>query len=98
VKAGSHYLTHAEWGCLDGDHRAWITVEAEDDADARRMVPPVIRSSTKVVRLFQFTPEHVRFLQQLTPEQFRRLQKLPVEQLRELSGLTLEQLSHFLSL
>jgi hypothetical protein len=23
-KTGSHYLTNAEWGCLDGEHKGWV--------------------------------------------------------------------------
>jgi len=22
LSSGSHFLTHADWGCLDGDHKA----------------------------------------------------------------------------
>jgi hypothetical protein len=52
VKAGSHYMTRAEWGCLDDDHRSWAIVEAMDDAQAHFMVPPVLRPNAKVIRLF----------------------------------------------
>ena len=62
LRAGAHYLTNAEWGCEAGEHTAWIIVEAEDDADARRMVPPFIRSSAHVVKLNKFTPERIREL------------------------------------
>ena len=91
VKAGSHYLTRAEWGCLDGDHRSWIFVEAEDAADALGMVPPVIRPDAKVVRLFAFSTEHLDLFHQLTPEQFGQLRELTDEQLNELQDATLGQ-------
>jgi hypothetical protein len=29
LQTGSHYLTHADFGCGDGDHRGWIIVEVE---------------------------------------------------------------------
>jgi hypothetical protein len=29
LETGSHYLTHADWGCMDGEHTAWITIEAD---------------------------------------------------------------------
>ncbi len=61
-------------------------MEAEDDTDARRMIPPVIRPNAKVIRLFEFTAEHLDLLHQLTPEQFRLLRKLTSEQLKELQG------------
>ncbi len=62
AKAGAHYLTHTDWGCLAGVHKAWIMVEAENDGDARLMVPPVIRDSALLVRLNKFTPEQIREL------------------------------------
>jgi hypothetical protein len=27
LRAGSHFVTHADWGCQDGDHRAWVVLE-----------------------------------------------------------------------
>ena len=30
LHTGSHYLTHADWGCSDCDHRSWMIVDAED--------------------------------------------------------------------
>ena len=60
LNAGAHYLTHAEWGCMAGEHTAWIIVEADSDADARLMVPPVIRNTAKLVKLNKFTPEQIR--------------------------------------
>lgn len=63
LQAGAHYLTNAEWGCKAGEHKAWIIVEASNDAEARLMVPPVIRNTAKVVQLNRFTPEEVRQFQ-----------------------------------
>jgi hypothetical protein len=60
MQAGAHYLTNAEWGCEAGDHTAWIVVEAESDAEARNMVPPIIRNRARLVRLNRFTPDQVR--------------------------------------
>ncbi len=60
LQAGAHYLTNAEWGCRVGVHTAWIIVEAENDAEARLMVPPVIRRSAKLVKLNRFTAEDIR--------------------------------------
>jgi hypothetical protein len=60
LQAGAHYLTHAEWGCEAGVHEEWIIVEAEDDAGAALMVPPIIRNQAEVVRLNRFTPDQIR--------------------------------------
>ncbi len=62
LRAGVHYLTNAEWGCRDGVHTAWIIIEAGDDSEVRRMLPPVIRDRAEVVRLNRFSPEEIRDL------------------------------------
>ena len=62
LRAGAHYLTNADWGCDDGQHTAWIIVEAENDANALLMVPPFIRSTALLVKLNRFTPEEIKRL------------------------------------
>ncbi len=54
LKTGSHYLTHTDWGCMDGDHRAWIIVEVDTKEDARRILPPAFRSNARIVGLNKF--------------------------------------------
>ena len=60
LQAGAHYLTRADWGCKGGIHKAWITIEANSDTDARLMVPPIIRTSALLAKLNKFTPAEVR--------------------------------------
>ncbi len=55
MRTGSHFLTHADYGCLDGEHKAWIVVEVESKEEARNVVPPDLRSAAKIVRLHTFT-------------------------------------------
>jgi len=55
LKTGSHFFTHADWGCKDGEHKAWIVVEVESKDDARAIVPPAFRSAAKIVQLNAFT-------------------------------------------
>ena len=52
---GSHFLTNADWGCNDGEHKAWIIVEVESKADAQSLLPPNYRSEAKIVELTKFT-------------------------------------------
>jgi hypothetical protein len=40
LNAGSHFLTHADWGCTDGEHKAWIIAEVENKDEARSILPP----------------------------------------------------------
>ena len=59
LKTGSHYLTHCEWGCMDGEHKAWITVETNTKEEALRIVPPAFRADAKVTQLNRFSLEQV---------------------------------------
>lgn len=59
LKTGSHFMTHAEWGCSDGEHKAWITVEAENKEEAQHFLPPDFRPQAKIVRLNKFTMEEI---------------------------------------
>jgi hypothetical protein len=54
LRTGSHFLTHADWGCRDGVHKAWVIVEVETHDEARRVVPMEYRANTTVVRLNRF--------------------------------------------
>jgi hypothetical protein len=56
---GSHFLSHAQFGCLDGDHRSWLTVDVDSKDEARRIVPPVFRSIARVVQLNSFTVDEI---------------------------------------
>lgn len=59
LKTGSHWLTNAEWGCLDGDHKGWIVVELESKEEARRILPSAFRDKAKIVQLNRFTMEAI---------------------------------------
>jgi hypothetical protein len=56
-RTGSHFLTHADWGCKDGEHKAWITVEMDSKDEARAVVPAAYRAAAKIVQLNAFTRE-----------------------------------------
>ena len=53
--SGSHFLTHADFGCFDGVHKAWIVVEVDSKEDTRSILPPVYRSQATIVELNKFT-------------------------------------------
>jgi hypothetical protein len=59
LETGSHFLTNADWGCFDGEHKAWIILEAENKEEARFVLPPAFRPQAKIVRLNKFTMEEV---------------------------------------
>ena len=54
-ETGSHFLTHADWGCMDGEHKAWIIVEVESKDEARYILPSLFRSIAKITELTNFS-------------------------------------------
>jgi hypothetical protein len=55
LETGSHFLRQADWGCHDGEHKAWLMVEAENKDQARQIVPSLFRQVAKIVKLHTFT-------------------------------------------
>ena len=55
LTTGSHFLTNAEWGCLDGEHKAWFILETENREQARSILPPAFRPQARVIALNRFT-------------------------------------------
>ena len=58
-KTGSHFLTHADWGCKDGVHKAWIIAEVNSRDEARSILPPTLRSQAQIVQLNCFSSEEI---------------------------------------
>jgi hypothetical protein len=56
---GSHFLTHADYGCMDGVHKAWIIVEVDSKNEAHMIVPRAYRDKAKIVKLNQFSVEEI---------------------------------------
>jgi hypothetical protein len=59
LTTGSHYLTNADFGCKDGEHKGWLVVEVESKEEARSILPPVYRSQAKIVQLNKFTADEI---------------------------------------
>jgi len=59
LNTGSHFLANADWGCLEGEHKAWIMVELENKEEARSILPPAFRHQAKIVGLSKFTMQEV---------------------------------------
>jgi len=53
------YLTHFDWGCKDGVHAGWATMEAEDKDQAMLSVPTFLRGQAQIVQLTRFDPDRV---------------------------------------
>jgi hypothetical protein len=59
LATGSHFLTHADWGCKDGHHSAWIIVDVDSKSEARGILPPAFRADARITSLNCFTLEEI---------------------------------------
>ncbi len=60
VKAlGGDKLAKYSWGCMAGDHTAYLIVNAASDAEALQWVPASERGAAKLIKLNKFTPEQI---------------------------------------
>ena len=57
LNTGSHFMTHADWGCLDGEHKAWIMMETDRREDALSILPPAYRRKARIIELTRFKLE-----------------------------------------
>ncbi len=55
LQTGSHFLVNADWGCPDGEHKAWIILEGDSKQDALSVLPLAIRPQAKIVELAKFS-------------------------------------------
>jgi len=58
-ETGSHFLTHADYGCFDGDHTARLFVDVDTKHDALMIVPPAYRDKATVIEMTRFSPEEL---------------------------------------
>lgn len=59
LETGSHFLTNAEWGCTDGEHKAWFMIDVDTKDEARNVVPHAYRRDAKITHLSRFTMEQI---------------------------------------
>ena len=53
------YLNNVDWGCKADVHTAWVIIEAENESQALRVVPSMLRKRARAVRLNKFEPAMV---------------------------------------
>ena len=59
LASGSHFVTNAEWGCGDGDHKAWLIVETENKEAAKRILPSAYQMKAKITKINKFTRKDI---------------------------------------
>jgi len=55
LNTGSHFLTNADWGCMDGEHKAWLILDVDNKEQARTVLPPAFRRQAKIIQLNKFS-------------------------------------------
>lgn len=55
----SHFVTSVEWGCIDGEHKAWLIIKTGNREDAMRIIPAAYRQNAKITRLHKFTGKEI---------------------------------------
>jgi hypothetical protein len=56
---GSHFLTHAHWGCRSGEHTGWLIGEFANREEAMQIVPPQYRNEVRIVKIEQFSRDDI---------------------------------------
>lgn len=59
LNTGSHFLSNADWGCMDGDHRAWFIIDVDSKEEARAVVPSAFRHLATIRKLNKFTFDEI---------------------------------------
>ena len=54
------YLWNFDWGCEAGIHSGWAIINAENEAQARLAVPPLVRSRARIVKLNKFNAATIK--------------------------------------
>jgi len=65
---GPRFLAQFDWGCVEDRHTGWATVQAGSEAEARNMVPSVVRSKAHVTRVGKVTPDQVNAMLSIPSE------------------------------
>jgi hypothetical protein len=60
LSTGSHFFTHADWGCQDGEHKAWLVVDVDSRDEARGIVPVSFRNEAKIIQLNTFSIDDIK--------------------------------------
>jgi len=53
-------LDKFQWGCSSGVHTGWAMTDANDETEARNILPPSMRAKARVTKVDIFTPEQIK--------------------------------------
>jgi hypothetical protein len=59
LSSRTHFVTSVEWGCIEGEHKAWLIIKTGNRDDAMRIIPSAYRQYAKITRLHKFTGREI---------------------------------------
>lgn len=59
METGSHFMTNADWGCRDGEHKAWFIVDIDDKRSVMEIIPPFLRRDAKITEVIKFRMQDI---------------------------------------
>jgi len=54
-----HYASSVEWGCIEGEQKAWLIIKTENKETAMRVLPAAYRQNAKITELHKFTIKEI---------------------------------------
>jgi hypothetical protein len=55
----SRYVSSVEWGCLEGEQKAWLIIKAENKETAMRILPSAYRQNAKITEIHKLTLKEI---------------------------------------
>jgi len=60
LSSRTHFVTSVEWGCLEGEKKAWLIIKTGNKADAMRIIPAAYRKTARITKLHKFTGKEIK--------------------------------------
>lgn len=59
LSSRSHYVSSVEWGCVEGEQKAWLILKTENKETAMKILPAAYRQNAKIIELHKFTIKEI---------------------------------------
>ena len=59
LSSRTHFVTSVEWGCIEGEHKAWLIIKTGNRDDAMSIIPSAYRQNAKITSLHKFTGKEI---------------------------------------
>jgi hypothetical protein len=59
LSSRSHYVSSVEWGCMEGEQKAWLIIKTENKEKAMKILPAAYHQNAKITELHKFTIKEI---------------------------------------